>query len=270
MITTMNFKSTTLGTLIKQWRAARSKSQLALALHAGVSARHLSFVESGRASPSREFIVTIANALDVPLRERNAMFLAAGYAPMYSQQSLTSDDFGRVRFALDRLLAHQEPYPAVLLDRHWNVLQANRAAPKLFALFMDTAASATPSEPPNLLRTMFSDSGMRPSVANWDVVSQTLVKRVYREAVGGVPDAETLNLLHEIGAPANVMQDVHGDTEALLPFIPIVLRKPGLELSFFSMIMSVGAPTDVTAQELRIECLFPSNDFTEQFARATF
>jgi len=251
------------GLLLKEWRRVRRKSQLTLALEANVSPRHLSFVESGRSVPSRDMVQTLAEALDVPLRDRNALLVAAGYAPLYAERSLESADLIQVRRALTRLLDHQEPYPAVVLDRQWNVLQSNRAAPRLFSHFVDLAALP---EPRNLLRSIFDPAGLRPWIANWDVVAQTLVHRVFREAVGGVPDPRVLAVLGELRSypPSPTLGPA---TAADLPFHPVQFRKGSLSLSFFSMVTTVGAPHDITAQELRIEAFFPSDDETERFAR---
>jgi transcriptional regulator with XRE-family HTH domain len=250
------------GVLLKEWRRVRRKSQLTVAFEAQVSPRHLSFVESGRSVPSREMVHTLAEALDVPLRERNALLVAAGYAPLYAERTLESPDLIHVRRALTRLLDHHEPYPAVVLDRQWNVLETNRAAPRLFAHFVDIA---TLPQPRNLLRSMFDPAGLRPSIANWDEVAQTLVQRVFREAVAGVPDPRVLSLLEELRAyPGSPAPSPHA---AELPVHPVQFRKGALRLSFFSMVTTVGAPTDITAQELRIEAFFPTDDATERFTR---
>jgi hypothetical protein len=170
----------------------------------------------------------------------------------------------QVHRALAQLLDHQEPYPAVVLDRQWNVLQTNRAARALFALFVDLEALP---QPRNLLRSMFDPAGLRPWIANWPTVSQTLVQRVFREAVAGVPDPRVLSLLEDLraypGSPAPEPETRAGD----FPFHPVQFRKGALSLSFFSMVTTVGAPFDITAQELRIEAFFPSDDETERFAR---
>lgn len=155
------------GLLLKEWRRLRRKSQLTVALEADISPRHLSFVESGRSVPSRGMVERLTETLDVPLRERNALLVAAGYAPMYPEGALESSELTQIRRALTRLLDHQEPYPAVVLDRQWNVLQTNRAAPRLFARFVELAPG-----PRNLLRTMFDPAGLRPWIANWEVVAQ--------------------------------------------------------------------------------------------------
>ncbi|MCI0658752.1 MAG: helix-turn-helix transcriptional regulator [Acidobacteria bacterium] len=250
------------GLLLKEWRRVRRKSQLTVALEAEVSPRHLSFVESGRSVPSREMVQTLAEALDVPLRERNALLVAAGYAPIYPERALESSELTQVHRALIRLLEHQEPYPAVVLDRQWNVLRTNRAAPRLFAHFVDLT---TMPEPKNLLRSVFDPAGLRPWIANWEVVAQTLVQRVFREAVAGIPDRRVLALLEELrgypGSPAPCT------SAGELPFHPVEFRKDTLRLSFFSMVTTVGAPLDITAQELRIEAFFPADDQTERFAR---
>jgi transcriptional regulator with XRE-family HTH domain len=241
----------------------RRKSQLALALEAAVSPRHLSFVESGRSTPSREMVQRLSEALDVPLRERNALLVAAGYAPIHPEGGLQSSELTQVRSALDRLLRHQEPYPAVVLDRQWNVLQTNRAAPRLFGQFVDLDALPAPT---NLLRTVCDPAGLRPWIANWELVRAVLVRRVFREAIGGVPDGRVLSLLAELGAYSE------GSAPGLpnggeLPFFPVEFRKDALRLSFFSMVITVGAPRDVTAQELRIEAFFPADETTERFTR---
>jgi transcriptional regulator with XRE-family HTH domain len=253
-----------LGLLLKRWRELRGKSQLAVAISAGVSPRHLSFVESGRAQASREFLLTLADALDVPLRERNLLLAAAGFAAMYPESALSAAELGQLRSALSRLLAHQEPYPAVVLDRHWNVVDTNRAAPRLFALFIDVERLPRPL---NLLRAMFDPALLRPWIADWDAVAGALVRRVFREAVGGVPDERTMALLRELegdrhGAPADAPWP-----GSALPFVPVGFRKGDLELRFFSMITTVGTPLDVTAQELRVESFFPADAATEAFAR---
>lgn len=249
------------GILLKQWRRLRGQSQLSLAVALGISARHLSFIESGRARPSREQLDRVADGLQVPLRERNFLFASAGYAPVYPEAALDTQSFAPLRDALTRLLEHQEPYPAVLLDRQWNVVITNRTAPMLFRRFIDIGAQPAP---PNLLRMMFSPHAMRPWVENWEAVSRALVQRVHREAVAGIPDPRVLALLEELRG------EVPGESDLLsspYPFEPIVLRRGELRLSFFSMVTTVGAPLDITAQELRIEGLFPADEVTERFAR---
>jgi transcriptional regulator with XRE-family HTH domain len=248
------------GELLAHWRRERRMSQLVLSTEAGVTPRHVSFVESGRASPSREMVLTLARALDVPLRERNQMLLAAGYAPLYRETGLDEDSMSRVRGALDRMLAYHEPYPAVVMDRHWNVLRTNDAAAAMFAWLL---GGADPGDPPNVVRLMFT--GLRPYVANWEHTGEALIQRVHREAVGGVPDPETARLLDEVLALPGIPEAWRRpDFVAVpVPLLPVALAKDGLELSYFSLVTTVGTPQDVTLQEIRVESFFPADEGTE-------
>jgi transcriptional regulator with XRE-family HTH domain len=246
------------GALLQHWRRERRMSQLVLSSEAGVTQRHVSFVESGRANPSREMVLTLARALDVPLRERNQMLLAAGYAPHYRETGLDADSMAAVRAALDRVLEHHEPYPAVVMDRHWNVLEANRAAAGMFAFLLDEP----PLDPPNIVRLMFT--ALRPHVANWHDTGEALVQRVHREAVGGVPDPRTTGLLDEVlalpGVPAAWRRPDFATTP--LPVLPVRFAKAGAEASYFSLVTTVGTPQDVTLQEIRLESFFPADAAT--------
>jgi transcriptional regulator with XRE-family HTH domain len=248
------------GELLAHWRRERRMSQLVLSTEAGVTPRHVSFVESGRANPSRDMVLTLARALDVPLRERNQMLLAAGYAPLYRETGLDADSMSRVRGALDRMLAHHEPYPAVVMDRHWNVLRANDAAAAMFAWLLD---GADPGEPPNVVRLMFTR--LRPYVANWEHTGEALIQRVHREAVGGVPDAATARLLDEVLALPDIPDAWRRpDFVAVpLPLLPVEFEKGGLGLRYFSLVTTVGTPQDVTLQEIRVESFFPADESTE-------
>jgi transcriptional regulator with XRE-family HTH domain len=236
-------------------------SQLTLSTEAGVTPRHVSFVESGRANPSREMVLTLARALDVPLRERNQMLLAAGYAPLYRETGLDAAEMSQVSAALEQMLAHHEPFPAVVMDRHWNVMRSNDAAASMFAFLLD---GADPADPPNVVRLMFRS--LRPHVANWDDTGEALIQRVHREAVGGIPDPETLRLLDEVlslpGIPAAWRTpDFSAGT---LPLLPVVFSKDGLRLSYFSMVTTVGTPQDITLQEIRVESFFPVDERTRE------
>src|SRR5262249_3797806 len=186
---------TPVGRLIQHWRRARGKSQLALSLEAGISARHLGFVEVGRANPSREMVLLLAGVLDIPLRERNALLLAAGYAPQYGIAGLQAPEMEHARTAVGLILQHQEPYPAVVMDRHWNMLDSNAAAAGFFSRLIELPSGGPPA---NIIRLMFDPAGLRPFVANWEAVAFALVQRVHREALGGVPDTGTSALLEEV------------------------------------------------------------------------
>ncbi|BCQ29712.1 helix-turn-helix domain-containing protein (plasmid) [Caballeronia sp. NK8] len=253
-----------LGDLLRYWRDVRGVSQLDLSLEAGVSQRQISFIESGRSVPGRDTLLTLAQTLDVPLRERNALLLAAGYAPVYSEAPWNAQEMHGVIRALERVVRQHDPFPAIVMDRHWNVLMTNDAAPRFFDCFIDMAAREGPR---NMLHLIFDPQGMRPFVADWDIVSRSLLQRVYRESVGHVVDAGTGRLLDELLAYPDVPRDwktQHGRPAApTMPVIPIGFLSEGVVLRYFSMVTTVGAPQNVAAQELRLECMFPADDETE-------
>jgi transcriptional regulator with XRE-family HTH domain len=257
----------TIGPLLHYWRKARSLSQLALAHEAEVSPRHICFLETGRARPSREMVMLLSQVLDVPLRERNAMLLAAGFAPMFAQSRLDAPELQAVQTALLAILRQQEPYPAVVMNRHWDLVQVNAAASRFFGFLLGERAAA---EPANVVRLMFDPNGLRPFVANWDIVAETLLQRVHREAVGGVPDAITDDLLAEVLAYPGVPKHLRRLSLAAptVPVIPICFCKGNQVFNYFSAVTTLGTPQDVTLQEMRIEAFFPADSATEGRARA--
>lgn len=256
-----------IGPLLQYWRKARSLSQLALAHEADVSPRHICFLETGRAKPSREMVMLLSQVLDVPLRERNAMLLAAGFAPMFTESRLDAPELRAVRTALLAILRQQEPYPAVVMNRHWDLVQVNEAAGRFFGLLLGDRAA---TEPANVVRLMFDPNGLRPFVTNWDIVAETLLQRVHREAVGGVPDATTEELLAEVLAYPGVPSHLRSLSLAAptVPVIPICFRKGEHVFNYFSAVTTLGTPQDVTLQEMRIEAFFPADPATEERARA--
>jgi transcriptional regulator with XRE-family HTH domain len=254
-----------LGLLLRHWRDLRGVSQLDLSFNAGVSQRHISFIESGRSVPSRQMLLDIAQTLDVPLRDRNALLLAAGYAPIYADTAWNALEMQSVTKALERMLRQHEPFPALVMDRYWNVLMTNDAAPRFFNCFIDLAARKGPR---NMLHLVFDPNGLRPFIADWQSVSESLIQRVYRESVGRVIDEPTRDLLAALRAYPEVSTERSGiatpDADsAAMPVIPIGFVKDGHVLNYFSMVASVGTPLNVAAQELRIECMFPADDETE-------
>jgi transcriptional regulator with XRE-family HTH domain len=255
-----------LGLLLRHWREVRGASQLGLSLDAGISQRHLSFIESGRSAPSRQTLSSIAQSLDVPLRERNAIFLAAGYAPVYSEAPWNANEMQGINRALDRMLRQHDPFPAIVMDRYWNVLNTNESSPRFFGSFIDMAARTAPR---NMLHLIFDPDGMRPFVVEWETVARSLIQRVYRETVGRVLDEQTRTLLDELFAYPGVDASwrLHGSVGSApnLPMIPMGFNKDGKILSYFSMVTSVGAPQSVAAQELRVESMFPADEETEVF-----
>jgi transcriptional regulator with XRE-family HTH domain len=247
------------GELLRHWRGVRRLSQMALALDAATTARYVSFIESGRSQPSREMVLRLARVLNMPLRERNQLLLAAGYAPVYRELGLSAEEAAAVRAALERLLAAQEPYPAVVMDRHWDVVSTNTAAGLMFDWLLG------PSDgPANVIRLMFDPGGLRPFVRNWEAAAEALVQRVHREAVGGIPDPRTLALLEDaLGYPGVPEQWRAPDyARALLPVVPIELEKNGLALSYFSTVTTFGTPQDAVLQELRVESFCPADERT--------
>ena len=253
-----------LGDLLRYWRDVRGVSQLDLSLEASVSQRQISFIESGRSVPGRHTILSLAQTLDVPLRERNALLLAAGYAPVYSEAPWNAQEMHSVIRALERVVRQHEPFPAIVMDRQWNVLMTNDAAPRFFNHFIDMASR---KEPRNMLHLIFDPQGMRPFVADWDNVSRSLLQRVYRESVGHVIDDNTRRLLDELLAYPDVPRDwrAHHTPSATptMPVIPLGFVSEGVVLRYFSLVTSVGTPQTIAAQELRLECMFPADDATE-------
>ena len=213
-----------MGELLRHWRADRRLSQSALALEASTTARHLSFIESGRSQPSPEMVMRLARALDVPIRERNQLLLAAGHAPVYREAGLDGAEAAQVQAALERMLTAHEPFPAVVMDRHWNVTATNRAADAFFAWMLSGQAI---EGPPNVIRLMFDPRGLRAFVTNWEATAEALVQRVHREAVGGIPDPKTLALLDEALAHPGVPAQWHipDFRTPPLPIVPFHVRE---------------------------------------------
>jgi transcriptional regulator with XRE-family HTH domain len=256
------------GRLLQQWRRLRGKSQLDLAIDAAVSPRHVSFVETGRSAPSREMVMNLAAALNVPLREQNQLLLAAGYAPVYREASLDAPELDPARRALEMILRHQEPYPAVVMNRHWDIVGNNEAAKAFFGFLLPPGTPPSASAQPNVVRLMFDPAGLRPWVVNWEVVAESLVQRVHREAVGGFADETTKRLLDTVLAFPGVPKRWRAldPSVALSPLVPISFAKEGRSFHYFSTVTTLGTPQDITLQELRVECFFPVDSETEREA----
>lgn len=244
------------GPVLKHWRSIRGLSQLQLSIAAGVSTRHLSFLESGRSKPSREMLLTLATALDIPLREQNALLHSAGFAEPWSKSTIDSNELGAVSRALAFVLERSEPNPCIVLDRHWNVMQTNSAALRLLGWLVDHPSEL--AQPLNAARLLFSKS-LRPHIVNWHEAASSFIQRLHREAMSG--DAGSQALVRDALA-----SDVPADWRApnlenvTFPFVPLVLEKGGTRISLFTTITSLGTPLDVTLQELRIESYFPVDD----------
>jgi transcriptional regulator with XRE-family HTH domain len=250
-----------LGELLRYWRRVRGKSQLDLAIDATTTPRYVSFVETGRSQPSRQMVVRLARALDIPLRERNGLLLAAGYAPLYGAGALDGPELERVQVALASMLAQHEPFPAVVMDRAWNVLRVNGGAERLFGGLC--APDPLPS-PANVLELMIEPGPVRDAVLNWDAVVSGLLERTRREAVGGVLDADSAARIERLRSRPDVATALSGAvaTTATVPVIDVRFAFEAQELSFFSVVSTIGTPTDVTAQEVRVEAFFASDEAT--------
>ena len=251
------------GELLRRWRDRRRLSQLELALESGISARHLSFVENGRSAPSRETVLRLAEELDLPLRERNDLLLAAGYAPVYSEASLDSPEMASVREAVRQVLKGHEPYPAVAVDRAWNLVDANSGV----ALLTEGVSEGLLAPPANALRISLHPDGMAPRIANLGEWRAHLLGRLRRQ-VALTADPALSGLLTELRAYPS-----HGsEPEVEVPgpgdiVVPLRLRREGRELAVFSSLTTFGTPLDVTVSELAIESFFPADSETAAMLR---
>jgi transcriptional regulator with XRE-family HTH domain len=250
-----------IGRLLREWRAARGKSQLALSLEAGISARHLSFIETRRAVPSREMVLLLSQALDVPLRERNVLLSAAGYAPRFSETPLEAPAMERVRQALDAILHAHERSPTIVVNRRCDVLMSNRAAQRLmlFLLSPDGLGLAN-----NMVRLIFSREGARSLIENWDEVAAEIAFRVRRESPTDSDDPLRTILGPDIELPPKLALVAAKTTSAPALALPIRIRRGDLHLNLFTTLTTVGTPLDVTAQELRVESLFAADAESER------
>ncbi|MCA0302038.1 MAG: helix-turn-helix transcriptional regulator [Proteobacteria bacterium] len=259
------------GPMLRTWRRRRGASQLALALQSGVSQRHVSFLESGRARPSREMVVQLSAALDVPLRQRNALLLAAGFAPAYRETNLAAPELAPVARAIDHMLRQQEPYPAVVIDRLWNLSRANTAATAFIGLLFEGAPPAPPAgQPPNVLHWLLDPKALRPKIVNWEEVARHLVSATYAEILADGGEPQALAFIEQImaypGVPASFRKLRFEDRPQ--PVLTIDFVVGGKTLSVFTTIATLGTPQDVTLQEVRIECFFPADDRSDALFRS--
>ena len=254
--------------LLKSWRARSGVSQLELSLRCEVSQKHISFLEQARNAPSKVMVLLICDALDIPLRDRNALLLAAGFAPTYRESDLSAPELAEVNQALDMMLNQQEPFPAMVVDECYNVIKANTGAMKLQAMIYEVERPEDfPATAGNLLHDFFSPDGYRDCISNWDDIAPCILKRLQAEARAASGNSELNDLLEELtsfpGIPEDWKQHLPGDW--LAPVLTVDISKNGLDLSFFSTIATLGTPQDVTLQEIRVESWFPANDATRQF-----
>ncbi|MEN8237693.1 MAG: helix-turn-helix transcriptional regulator [Actinomycetota bacterium] len=259
---------TTSGEVLQRWRKARRMSQLDLSAATGVSQRHLSFLETGRATPSREMIIHLATQLDVPLRERNVWLRAAGYADAYTEHDLDESAMDQVRHVLEMLLKAHQPFPAYVVDRAWNLVIANQSAQTLMSMFVtaDTAALFQG----NVLRLFMHPDGLRQHIVNWKSAAAMLLHRFERELADRPDDVILAELLEEVRSFPGVgdLPDRPETPTGADLLVMIHLRTPAAELRFLTTIATIGAPFDVTLEELRLETLLPADAATEATLRS--
>jgi transcriptional regulator with XRE-family HTH domain len=245
------------GPLLRAWRTSRGKSQLALAVEAGISTRHLSFVETGRSTPSREMVLTLAEHLELPLRDRNRLLEAAGYAAVFRETPLEAAAMSEVRAALTHLLEASLPNPSLVVNRRYDILLANTAAIEFFSFFAPNWKGQN-----NVALLVFSEAGLKPAIADWPAAARYLVKRLRSELGGKCADPRDEQLL---ALASEIEQELAGSdvppaaTPAQNILIPVTLRRGDIELDVFTAITTLGTPLDVTLQELRIETFFAAD-----------
>lgn len=248
------------GLLLRQWRSVRRISQLTLSLDADISTRHLSCLETGRARPSCEMVLRLAETLQIPLRERNALLLSAGYAPLYRHTDLDAPELEAARRAVEFFVEQLEPNPVLVLDRYWNILRMNAGAKRILDLFPG-CESVTPLNGPRLV---FHPQGLRPFIEEWEVVAARMIRRIYREAADNPSDETMKSFLEELLSYPDVpnrwrVLDLDGTPP---PFLTLNYKWKNSTLRWFSTLTTLGTPLDVALQELRIETLFPADEAT--------
>lgn len=256
-------KTQTVGNLLKQWRERRRKSQLELALDAEISTRHLSFVETGRARPSREMILLLAKNLEIPLRERNKVLLAGGYAPQFSEKSLDDVSLQAARRAVEMILKAHEPFPALAIDRHWNMVAANRAVPPL----LEGVAAELLAPPVNVLRLSLHPRGLARKIVNLDEWREHIFARLKRQAAN-TGDFELEKLRDELKSydtAGGKKRRAEKVDEKIV--IPLEIETKYGRLSLISTTTVFGTPVDVTLAEIALETFFPANEATAEIFR---
>jgi transcriptional regulator with XRE-family HTH domain len=245
------------GTLLREWRQRRRLSQLDLACDAAISTRHLSFVETGRAHPSREMLLHLSEQLEVPVRERNVLLVAAGYAPIFPERPLADPALAAARAAIDLVLDRQKPYPAFALDRHWTIVASNAALPQLY----DGVSAELLQQPVNAMRLSLHPDGLAPRIVNLGEWRAHLLHRLRRQ-VELTADRTLIDLLHEVSAYPGAREPAPARNIEHDIAVPFRIRTADGVLSFFSMTTVFGTPVDVMLSELALELFFPADDET--------
>ena len=251
--------------LLKHWRNVRRLTQIELAGDANVSARHVCFLETGRAQPSREMVQLLGSALDLPLEERNALHVAAGFVPPYGDRGLAAENLQPVRQALDFILRQQEPYPGIVIDGRWDVRIRNQASKRLFAAFHESY-EMDPGLADNAMHVVFHPGGLRQFIVNWEEFAGQMIQILHREVAQGGGRVAS-QLLDEIMAYPGLPAEWRLPRTASSPVMTMQLRKGDFRLAFFSTLTTLAMPTDAALQKLKIECFYPVDDATAEKAR---
>ena len=249
--------------LLKHWRSLRRLTQIELAADANVSARHLCFLETGRSQPSREMVQLLGSALDLPLEERNALHVAAGFVPPYGDKGFEADNLQPVQQALDFILRQQEPYPGIVVDGHWDVRMRNKGSARMLKPFRDSYQMPV-DVADNAMHVVFHPKGLRQFIVNWDEFAGQMIQILHRDVAQGSRAAAKLmdEIMTYPGLPAEWRQ-----ASASSPVMIMHLAKDDLQMAFFSTFTTLAMPTDATLQQVKIECFFPADDVTAELAR---
>jgi transcriptional regulator with XRE-family HTH domain len=259
-------RKTTVGAMIREWRRSRDISQLDLACNADISTRHLSFLETGRARPSRDMLHQIAQALDMPTQEMNALLIAAGFSPVKQPSQFDSHEMASTRTLVQRMLIEAEPFCAAAIDRHWNILAANDT--------YWTLTDGQPSEPdtandtPNLLKRLFATETFRSLLTNWEEVAYSLIQRLHREAIAELSSGEhqSAELLEHLMTTHRLPQSwqVVDISQTPPPLVPMKISVEGKKIDLITTITTLGTPLDASRNEIRIESFLPADDTSKE------
>ncbi len=254
--------------LLKQWRQHRHVSQLELATIAGVSQRHVSFLETGRANPSKPMVLALAHSLDIPLREQNSLLQSAGFRANFEEGNLDSDSHQMFRRALEQTISHQEPYPAMVLDGKWNLVMANDAAMRFFSQFVDPFAALADIGAPEefqIVRLCLHERGFQPYISNWQELVASFLSRARRALIANPKHEQLPVLIDEILNHDNAPEDWRTVwTAHAAPAVQMNMHKDGKEYRMFTMLAHFGSPADITLEELSVEMFYPADDATRQ------
>jgi transcriptional regulator with XRE-family HTH domain len=261
-------RASEVGKLLRHWRKTRHLSQLDLAMKSTTSQRHVSFVESGRTQPARGLILSLSEALDIPLRARNEILLAAGYAPVYPERNLEAAEMSAVKGLLKRMIEHHDPFPAMVLDGAWNVIMRNEAATFIIRSCVSDPVLVEHSTEGtfNFVRLLCADNGLRPHIRSWRQTGRALLNRLRREATA-YPGSQSETLLRDLLECNAFPAFEHPGDDPLPATIPLEIDINGTRLKLLTTVTTFGTPLDVSLQGLHIEMSFPADEFSDRFLR---